>query len=350
MIPPAAAILNRALGRFDLELARKSKHRSSEPREDSLKLPRDVPPPPGSQEHLRPDHPRLLELKRRYLDHPAASPSLWTESFVDRNVSLRRFREGNAYVWQTEASWIVTDDGSFEPVPTREVNYVLSAYYVRQVDELGLHERLTDDPLFGNLVVEVDGGITSRDLLDSILEINFLERHLELSRLTEPTILDIGAGYGRLAHRLVEGLPNIRRVICADAVPESTFISDYYLRFRGVSPAATVAPLDEVTDMVSEIRPEIAVNVHSFSECPYDVVCWWLDLLRAGRVRYLMIVPNTHHLLLSRERDGAFRDFTGALSARGYRLLVREPKYRGATSVQQFGIFPTHYHLFELGD
>ncbi|MGI8806125.1 MAG: putative sugar O-methyltransferase [Thermoleophilaceae bacterium] len=310
----------------------------------------DPPLPPGSREYLRPDNPRLVELKRQYRDHPAAAASLWTDDYVSRALSLPYFRADNAYVWQMREAWLSDEVGSwFAPAPTREINYVLSAYYARHVDKMGLLARLSDDRLFGSRLVPVDDKLeVSRDLLDSVLEINFLERTLGISGREGTTVLDIGAGYGRLAHRLVEALPNIGRVLCADAVAESTFVCEHYLARRGVGGVAVATALDEVADAVSRAQVDLAVNVHSFSECPYDAVCWWLDLVRENRVPYLMIVPNTHTKLVSREPDGEFRDFSGALRERGYVTMAREPKYRGAC--QRFGLYPTYHHLFRLDD
>ena len=45
---------------------------------------------------------------------------------------------------------------------------------------------------------------------------------------------------------MLAGLPNIAEYLCTDAVPVSTFLSEYYLRFRGLQDRATVVPLDEI--------------------------------------------------------------------------------------------------------
>jgi len=106
---------------------------------------------------------------------------------------------------------------------------------------------LVEDDYFGNFVFQIGGKTISRDLLDSILEIYFLDRHLGLaSAENHRTILDVGAGYGRLAHRLVSALSGAQRYLCTDAVAESTFISEYYLGFRGLDGRACAVPLDEI--------------------------------------------------------------------------------------------------------
>ena len=70
-------------------------------------------------------------------------------------------------------------------------------------------------------------------------------------------------------------------------------------------------------------------------------------LARAG-IRYLFIVPNTAggsdgQQLLTND----LKDFMPLIERRGYRLVVREPKFRDPV-VQTYGINPTYHHLFEL--
>jgi hypothetical protein len=57
----------------------------------------------------------------------------------------------------------------------------------------------------------------------SFFELYFLDNHLDIASRENVCILDIGAGYGRLAHRTVTALPNVR-YLCTDAVAVSTFI------------------------------------------------------------------------------------------------------------------------------
>jgi len=298
---------------------------------------------------LRPDHPRLLELKRRYVGRPAAVPSVWTEEFVARDLALPLFRGDNAYVWQTRDLLVSTSEHESHLASAGEVSYLLSAYYVRSVDELGLLERLTEDGAFGAVLVPIgDGWVVSRDLLDSVLEINFLARHLEIASRDGLEILDVGAGYGRLAHRLTEGLENVSRVLCTDAVAESTFVSDFYLRFRGAVPRAEVVPLDEIEARLTAASVTIATNVCSFAECPLTAVDWWLNLLAAHDVAHIFIVANTTDLYTT-EPDGRTLDYKPTLRSLGYHERALEPKYARSEGVQRHGLYPAYYHLYERG-
>jgi hypothetical protein len=294
------------------------------------------PLPEGAAQYLDDRNPKLKDLIARYSRFNASvtAPLVWTNDLVSGD-HLRWFRGDHAYVWQLRGPNM------------NQLGYTLTTYYAKAIDTLRLLDRLTDDGLFGNITFEIDGRTVSRDLLDSIVEIYFLERHLGISALPNLRLLDIGAGYGRLAHRAVQGLSNVAEYLCVDAVAASTFISDYYLRFRKCD-RATVVPLDEIDEVLARGRPAIAINVHSFSECRLSAVDWWLALLQKHQVRHLMIVPNAgrdHGGRSLATNDG--RDFAPLVERHGYKLLAREAKYRDP-AVQDLGINPTWYYLFEL--
>jgi SAM-dependent methyltransferase len=286
--------------------------------------------PSDAAEVLRRDHPLLNEYDRRYLHHAAAG-SQWSSEYTRNAIDLRYFRGDNAFVWQPHDR-------------TDEIRYALTTYYTRLHDRHRLLERLTEDGLFGAYTYEIDGVAVSRDLLDSIAELMFLDDELAIGSRAA-TILDIGAGYGRLAHRATTAYQNIT-YLCTDAVPESTFLSEFYLDYRGVADRARVLPLDEVAAAIEDEAIDVAVNVHSFSECPLSAIEWWLDLLAANGVEYLMIVPNTEGALLSTERAMARVDFMPAIQARQFELICARPKYANSEVVQRHGLFPTTYFLF----
>lgn len=303
---------------------------------DERTVPLVAPPlPTGAEQVLRPDHPLLAEHERRYEGHPAADASQWSRDYIGNTIDMRFFRANSGYVWQ---QWDVAD-------PFR---YGLTTYYTRLHDRLGLFDRLEEDGLFGAETYDVDGVRVSRDLLDSINELTFLDDELGISK-RELTILDIGAGYGRLAHRTTTAYENVK-YLCTDAIPLSTFLSSYYLDFRGVADRAAVIPLDEVAEAVAGMRIDLAVNIHSFSECPASAITWWLDLLAENDVRHLMIVPNTDTRLLSKELEGPKVDLRPLLGARGYELARVRPKYGSSDFMQKHGLhgrFPMFYFLFE---
>jgi hypothetical protein len=285
----------------------------------------------------------LLELHRRYAGHPATRHVIWTPAAVTRGLSIEYFRADNMYLWQRRA--LNTD-----------LAYALTAYYVRLNDRLGLWRTLPEDALFGMYVLPIDDGwVVSRDLLDSILQIGFLSRVLAVDQIRELTILDIGAGYGRMAHRLVAALPNVQLVLCADAVPESTFVCEYYLKFRKV-PKALSVPLDELEEVLKKHQVHLATAIHSLSECSLESVEWWIDLLQRHSVPYLVIVPNEvggpRTITAVEPLPGnrfAHPDLLPLLRRKGYQRVHCESKYHAGSTVHRFGIYPEYFHLFRLG-
>jgi hypothetical protein len=76
--------------------------------------------------------------------------------------------------------------------------------------------------------------------------------------------LDIGGGYGRFAYRLTTAFPG-SLAYCVDAVPVSTFLCEYYLRYRDCAEyEAGAIPLN--IGEANLTRTDLAVNIHSFSE------------------------------------------------------------------------------------
>ncbi len=286
--------------------------------------------------YLRADHPRLLDLKNRYsaFDSEVTTPLVWQEGYL-RDEDIPYFRGDNAYVWQVRGQNM------------NILGYALAFYYLKSIDRLDLLGKLEEDDAFGNFTFQIGGRSVSRDLLDSIIEISFLDRHLELSGRGDFTVLDIGAGYGRLAHRATAVWNGLRNYFCTDGVPYSTFISEFYLRYRKVSGKAVVIPLDELEHNLQERQIDLAINIHSFSECQPAAIDWWVALLARHRVKHFMIAPNATDCGGQRLQTNEFEDFTPILQKHNYRLKVREPKYRDPV-VQRFAISPTYYFLFEL--
>jgi hypothetical protein len=288
--------------------------------------------PEGAEDYLQPNHPRLKELSTRYslFNNKVTAPLVWTDDYVKPD-DIKYFRGDNAYVWQLRGTNM------------NALGYTLATYYVKTIDTFGLLDKLKEDENFGIITFFIDNKIVSRDLLDSIIEIYFIEKHLKISSYNNLTILDIGAGYGRLADRTVNAFRNIRSYFCTDAIATSTFISEYYLAYRKSDNKTKVIPLDEIENTLETQKVDIAVNIHSFSECKITAINWWLSLLENNKVKYLMIVHNSGDQLLTNDHQ----DFQTIIENHGYKLTVKEPKYRDPI-VQKYAIMPDYYYLFEL--
>ena len=275
---------------------------------------------------------RLQELRRRYdaVDSPAAVHSVWAHRDSKANlvstglagVDLTRFRASSSYVWNYYG---------LADAETERLKYYVFQQSVRSNDAAGLLGKLTEDGAFGCATFEFgDLPPVSRDLLDSVAEINFLQNHLAVLDRDDLRVLDIGAGYGRMAHRLLDANPGMTGYTCVDAVPESTFLCEFYLEHRGLAGRADVVPLDEVDERLDG-RFDVALNIHSFSECTYDAVEWWLQRVQKLGIPNLMIVPNPNERFetdsdrfVTSEPDGSKRNYLPLLAELGYEQVARE--------------------------
>jgi SAM-dependent methyltransferase len=335
----AARRLGRAIGRPRTAPARDPLALTAEDRRYLTEyFDASVPLPSGAEAELSEANPRLRELRASYaeLDLPAVKGSRWQRESIDAFLNLRYFRGETLITWHYRELPRIT-----------RLKYFVLMRYVAGRDELGLLERLDEDGAFGCWTYSYPGyGRFSRDLLESVNELSFLERRLRLSDRERFSVLDVGAGYGRLAHRMAAAYPNLDEYCCLDAIPESTFLCEYYLGFRGCAPPARVVSLDAV-DSLQPAEFDLAVNVHSFSECTLAAIEWWVDRLRALRVPRLLVVPNEPTDLLSLEPDGTRLDFAPVLERAGYRLVHREPVVEDP-AVRELVPLADHFHLFAL--
>lgn len=277
-------------------------------------VPQDDTDPP------RADHPDLVALRARYAacDLPMAATSWWEDERVRGGVDLTSFRADNLYVWQDRR----------RSVDPRVRLFVHVTDVAARVGRSRLR-RLGEDGAYGAHVQDyATYGPVSRDRVDSAVELDFLLRHVP--RLSQPgaTVIDVGAGYGRLAHRASELLDGLGRWVCVDAVPESTYLSRHYLGYRGVlspeGPAEVVA-IDELREALEGTVAHAAVNVHSFSEMPRRAVAGWLGWLAELRVPHLVVVPNEPGDPLGLEADGSRPPLLDLFDHAGYHPRLVEP-------------------------
>jgi SAM-dependent methyltransferase len=297
-----------------------------------------VPLPAGADEELRTDNPRLRELREAYaaIDAPVTAASRWHGDAVESFLDLRWFRGETLITWHYRELPRIT-----------ALKYFVFMRYVRERDDLGLLDRLVEDGGFGCWTYDYPGhGRFSRDLIESVNELSFLERELRLSERERFSVLDVGAGYGRLAHRAVDAFGQVDDYCCVDAVPESTFVCEYYLRHRGVAPPARVVPLHEIGTALEPGTFDLAVNVHAWCECTYAAVEWWVERLAELDVPRLLVVPNEPTALLTLEADGERRDYAPLLEQAGYRLVRRVPVIEDA-AVRELVRLHDHFHLYE---
>lgn len=303
--------------------------------------------PIGAASELTRNNPRLLKLSKIYegMHLPVNTRSAWNMQRMDASLNLSHFRGQNAYIWQY-IDW----------PRTTILKYYIFAQYVHSFDRYRLLEQLGEDGAFGCWTFSYPGlPVVSRDLLDSVNEIIFLDNHLGILRRAGLRVLDIGAGFGRLAYRMSQAVRDLSDYCCVDAIPESTFLCEYYTHYRNCPPAVRVLPLHELDSGLSTRAFDLVVNIHSFSECTYEAVAWWAKHLQRLRIPNLLIIPNEPTELLSTEilRSGetkaARRDFRPLIEGAGYELRICEPVLNDPATRELVNIHD-HFHLFTLRD
>jgi len=311
-----ATFLNRNLSRAELAIYRF--------RERAHKLPASI------QDYLQGTNPYLTTLRKRYVEFGMFEHSFWQE--WRGTLDLQRFRQNGDFLAQ-----------SYEK--GRRLNYMLTTAYAEALDDWHLLWELSEDCLFGAMGFKFAGDLlVTRDLLDSVLEITFLKNELGLKRDDTLRILDIGAGYGRFAHRFSATFPN-SHVTCIDAVPESTFLCDFYIKHRNFESQAASVPLYERDSLIGKTF-DLAVNIHSWPECTLATITNWLEFIVACNIRRLLVIPHAESFWCT-EPDGSKPSFLGEIERHGFRLRKQIRKFERSRLLQEEGIFNTAYALFE---
>lgn len=141
------------------------------------------------------------------------------------------------------------------------------------------------DVAHGGRVFRTALGPVTRMWVDGNVEIQFLRE--TLGGLDQIDVLDIGAGYGRLAVMLA---PLVSTYACVDAVPVSVQACRAYTsRYR---PSVAVLDIDGLRLAMRSMEPLLAINVHSWNECTRAQISRWLDVLDALSVPMLFTVSH----------------------------------------------------------
>ena len=159
------------------------------------------------------------------------------------------------------------------------------AEYVAGLSKLYDHGKLRDVQ-WGGLARNTKAcGKVTRMWLDSNVECDFLHRHVP--EMHNKNVLDIGAGYGRLAVALSK---HTKSYTCVDAVPISTEVCREYVKIH--APSVQVPALKEFLDSSDLLCIDLAINIHSWNECSIEQIANWLALLKKMNVAYLFTVSN----------------------------------------------------------
>ena len=290
--------------------------------------------PKDAKDYLYPTNPKLIQLRKDYQKFLGNNfkKGLWTENYLGEK-DLIYFKGDNPYVYQRRGN------------QQSQLAYLLTYFWLKSKHGKGLSS-FNEEESFGVFKYTIDNKIISRDLLDSFNEILFLEEHFFYNYDTKVNILEIGAGYGRLAKWLTKNTNYIEHYYCIDAIPESTFISDYYLKHYNKIKEVTVVPIHQRKIFLENQNISLAVNIHSFSEMAIDFIKFWMEEVISLRIPYLFIVPNAGHLYRGDLISFDNKNFKNIIESNGYELVIKRDKYL-EPNIQKYGLNPTMYYLYK---
>lgn len=245
-------------------------------------------------------------------------------------------------MWRTWAANVVAALPNFAACPiyveqnsVPEHKFEELAQSIQKYGQIDMAGKLRDAE-FGARVVDTCLGPVTRMWLESNVEIGFLQRHL--SNLKAFNVLDVGAGYGRLAVPLSKVAGS---VTCVDAVPISTEICrEYCGRF---APEVNVISLEEFQGSWSRRRFDLALNVHSWNECSIEQIEAWLDTLREMHIPWLFTVS---HGQMGDYPEPSYRAWVDGGCGPSWRHLLEE-RYR-LVKEESFGLSPSPHALWHL--
>jgi len=136
-------------------------------------------------------------------------------------------------------------DGNRERRVLYRVYVTLLWEFLKSRDQLGLIDRLSEPELGNPIRVTYRDKIISQDLATSALEANDIVPTLKKEAPSAPhSFLEIGAGYGRLAHVLMSAT-EVDRYVIVD-IPPALFVSKWYL--AALFPEAKVFGVQDFED------------------------------------------------------------------------------------------------------
>jgi len=270
---------------------------------------------------------RSLELDKKYLKSNLYPEDLgvWTDKHLNK-LDLRNFRSDNVYVWQKRN--------------LASESYLVSYLLTKLMDKADLLESIEESGEYGAQVYTFFDKKISRDLIDSVLEINFLIDMVGIDTLKRFKVLDIGAGYGRLAKNLAGLFPELE-IGCVDSIPMSTAISEFYLKEEIEKAQVKVYNLTQLEEL-SERNFDLATNVHSFSEMSLGSVEIWIKFLRKSKIPRVFVVPNPKELRLNTGED-----FEVIFERYGYKVVASRSKFREGIP-EDCLLYQANYFYLEL--
>ena len=219
----------------------------------------------------------------------------FNRSFASYPCNDRRYRGYAAHMGATDlgdqAGWLL------QPQRASDLWYArANELFLQHLQAKDVHSILgRTEPSSSGMVVDVNGKKTSWDYLLSANEVMSMIEAVP-TLLDEPlTVLDLGSGWGRLGHLLLQLNPQLAYVACD--LPEALIIAQEYLprhldastpvcrysdnrraSFSDLSPGAWFVGTHDL-DRFADSSIDLFVNVSSFQEMTLEMVTSYLGII-----------------------------------------------------------------------
>jgi len=185
----------------------------------------------------------------------------------------------------------VTTWGAYDKTYMYYKNILFNTATAMHQDFLDLYKKIPNTRVGHPLCVVVSGVKINMEYLFSVQEIMFLG--LELLRGVN-SCTEIGGGYGRLCHAVIELFPNISSYTMVDLAPMQK-VSKMYLRKVLTSSQFKKVNFVEVNEVDKLDNFDLAININSFAEMRKEHV-----------YEYLNIINNKANMFYSRNTIGKY--------------------------------------------
>lgn len=177
--------------------------------------------------------------------------------------------------------------------------YVAYMYdYITRIDNLGILKKISEPKIGSPLLIKYRNQYMSQNVCSSVQELYSITQHVDINKKLD--IVELGAGYGRLAYVFLNSLPKV--TYCIIDIPPALYMSQEYLKevfpketffffrhfnnFKEIEKDFLKARIRFLLPQQIELLPQdifdVFVNISSFHEMRRDQIKNYIE--QAGRI------------------------------------------------------------------
>ncbi len=202
-----------------------------------------------------------------------SSSDLWTSinnDMANKNIDFESFREPLNKLNSRLATWDPYDLKSY-----RYFKNILFNTSMSMTDEFfELYNKINNTNVGRPLHVFVKDTKVNMEYLFSIMEILFLKASIDKSQ----SIVEIGGGYGRLCHSILEIFPHIDKYTMIDLPPMITIAKKYLSKVLSEDDFRKIIFIE--ADKANSVNfSDIFINIDSFAEMTQEVINNYMNII-----------------------------------------------------------------------